>query len=66
MVLEEVYTKILTILINFYIDDSFEEAVDRMRDQIIDVFGDTSLSVYVTGPAGIIIDAVKVFQIYTS
>ena len=43
-------------------DDSFEEAVDRMRDQIIDVFGDTSLSVYVTGPAGIIIDAVKVFQ----
>jgi uncharacterized membrane protein YdfJ with MMPL/SSD domain len=43
-------------------DDSFEEAVDRMRDQIIDVFEDSSLSVYVTGPAGIIIDAVKVFK----
>ena len=43
-------------------EDSFQEAVDFLREEIVNIFQGSNLSVYVTGPAGIIIDAVKVFQ----
>ena len=43
-------------------DIDFEEAVDWLRSEASTIFTDTELSVSVTGPAGIITDAVKVFR----